>query len=58
MRVVGEHELEPTDQGTRLRSRFTVVGEAPGIEQYFEQKLDEEFDNLETALRTDLVDDS
>ena len=57
MHVVGEHELEPTDRGTRLRSRFTVEGEAPGIEQYFEQKLDNEFDNLETALRNDLADD-
>ena len=58
MHVVGEHELEPTDRGTRLRSRFTVEGEAPGIEQYFEQKLDEEFDNLETALRADTADES
>ena len=57
MHVVGEHELEPTDQGTRLRNRFTVEGEAPGIEQYFEQKLDEEFDNLETALRADVAEE-
>ncbi|HET7323837.1 MAG TPA: SRPBCC family protein [Halococcus sp.] len=58
VRVVGEHELEPTEEGTRLRNRFTVDGEAPGIEQYFEKKLDEEFDNLETALRDDLAADS
>lgn len=56
--VIGEHELEPTDRGTRLDNRLTVEGEAPGIEQYFEQRLDDEFDNLETALRSDLTDDS
>ena len=55
--VVGEHELEPINQGTRLNSRFTVESTVPGIEQYFEQKLDGEFDNLETALRTSLADD-
>ena len=58
VRVVGEHELEPTDQGTRLSTRFTVEGKAPGIEQYFEQRLDDEFDNLQTALRNDLADES
>lgn len=56
--VIGEHELEPTDRGTRIDNRFTVEGEAPGVEQYFEQRLDDEFDNLETALRNDLTDDS
>lgn len=58
VRVIGEHKLQPTDEGTRLRNRFTVEGEVPGIEQYFEKKLDEEFDNLETALRNDIDTDS
>lgn len=57
LNVIGEHELEPTDGGTRLDNRFTVEGEAPGIEEYFEQQLDNEFDNFETALRNDLTDD-
>lgn len=58
VRVVGEHELEPTDRGTRLSNRITVEGEVPGVERYFELKLDDEFDNLEAALRNDLVGES
>jgi carbon monoxide dehydrogenase subunit G len=58
VRVVGEHDLEPTDRGTCLSNRLTVEGEAPGIERYFEQQLDKEFDNLETALQNDLTDNS
>lgn len=54
MRVVGEHELEPTDDGTRLTNRFTVEGRVPGVERYFKRNLETEFDNLEDALLEDL----
>jgi len=50
MHVRGEHELDETDGGTRLTSRFTVDGRLPGVERYFEGRLDEELDNLEAAL--------
>lgn len=55
MRVVGEHELTPHDGGTRLTNRFTVDGKLPGVEKYFERNLDGELDNLEAALRRDVV---
>jgi carbon monoxide dehydrogenase subunit G len=52
LRVVGEHELEPTDEGgTRLTNRFVVEGKLPGVEGFFERNLDEELDNLERRLR-------
>jgi carbon monoxide dehydrogenase subunit G len=54
MRVVGEHELEPTEKGTRLTNRFTVDGRLPGVERYFKRNLEDEFDNLEDALYEDL----
>ena len=54
MRVVGEHDLEATeDGGTRLRNRFTVEGKMPGIERFFKRNLDGELDNLETAIRNE-----
>ncbi|MFC5970419.1 CoxG family protein [Halomarina salina] len=55
MRVVGEHELTPHGDGTRLTNRFTVDGKLPGVEKYFERNLDGELDNLEDALRRDLA---
>lgn len=55
MRVVGEHELEPTDGGTRLTNRFVVEGKLPGVERYFERNLDGELDNLEAAIREELA---
>ncbi|MFB6137886.1 MAG: SRPBCC family protein [Halobacteriaceae archaeon] len=53
--VVGEHELEPADGGTRLRSRFTVDGRLPGVERFFEANLDAELERLERALQTQLA---
>ncbi|WP_136716058.1 CoxG family protein [Halorientalis salina] len=54
MRVVGEHELEPIDGGTRLITRFTVDGKLPGVERYFKRNMDEELHNIEQALLDDL----
>ena len=51
MRVVGEHELEATDGGSRLTNRFVVDGRLPGVERYFRKNLDGELDNLERAIR-------
>lgn len=50
-RVNGEHELVRTDGGTRLTNRFMVDGKVPGVESFFEGRLDGELDNLEAALR-------
>jgi carbon monoxide dehydrogenase subunit G len=54
MRVQGEHELEPTDGGTRVVNRFLVDGRLPGVERFFQGNLDEELENLEAALREEL----
>jgi carbon monoxide dehydrogenase subunit G len=51
LRVIGEHELSETEEGSRLVNRFTVDGKVPGIERYFKKNLDRELDNLEAALR-------
>ena len=51
MRVVGEHELEATAEGSRLTNRFTVEGRVPGVENYFADNLDAELTNLENAIR-------
>jgi carbon monoxide dehydrogenase subunit G len=51
MRVVGEHDLEAVGEGTRLTNRFTVEGKLPGVERFFKRNLDDELDNLETAIR-------
>lgn len=53
-RVVGEHNLESVDGGTRLTTRFVVDGRLPGVERFFESSLDSELDNLEAALYADL----
>jgi carbon monoxide dehydrogenase subunit G len=52
LRVVGEHELEPTENGSRLSNRFVVEGKLPGVEGFFQRNLDEELDNLERKIRT------
>jgi carbon monoxide dehydrogenase subunit G len=52
--VVGEHEFEPIDGGTRLTNRFVVDGKLPGVERFFESRLDGELNNLAAALRADL----
>ncbi len=54
MRVVGEHELEEHEGGTRLTTRFVVDGRLPGVERFFERRLDAELENLEAALFADL----
>jgi len=54
MRVVGEHEVVPTDEGCELVNRFRVEGKLPGVERYFKRNLDGELDDLEAALRADL----
>ena len=51
MRVVGEHEIEPTSNGSRVTSRFVVDGKLPGIESYFKKNLDRELGNLERELK-------
>ncbi len=53
LRVVGEHDIEATDGGTRLHNRFTVEGKMPGVEQFFKRNLDDELDNLERAINED-----
>jgi len=53
MRVIGEHDLEPLDGGTRLTNQFTVEGKVPGVERFFKRNLDGELDNLETAIRNE-----
>lgn len=52
--VVGEHELEAIEGGTRLTSRFVVDGRLPGVERFFESRLDDELENLEAALLANL----
>lgn len=54
LHVRGEHDLEATEDGTRLTNRFTVEGKVPGVERFFERNLDDELDNLEAAIRADL----
>jgi carbon monoxide dehydrogenase subunit G len=50
MDVVGTHELVELDGGTRLVNTFVVDGSVPGVERFFRRNLDDELDNLETAL--------
>lgn len=52
--VIGEHELQATDDGAKLTNRFTVEGKLPGIERFFKRNLDSELRNLERALQEDL----
>lgn len=56
-RIEGEHEFTATENGTRVTNQLTIDGSVPGIETYFEGHLDEELDNLETAIRTELEND-
>lgn len=54
MNVIGEHELEESDGGTRLTNRFTVEGKLPGVERFFDRSLDGELENLRRAIEADL----
>ncbi|ERG94513.1 SRPBCC family protein [Haloquadratum walsbyi] len=53
MNVTGEHTIERNETGdiTRLINEFVVDGRVPGVERYFKRNLDDELDNLESALR-------
>lgn len=51
--VEGEHELTETEEGTAVRSRFSVDGELPGVERHFERAVDRELSNLVAAVETD-----
>lgn len=56
VRVVGEHELTPTETGTRLTNTFTVEGRIPGVERFFKKNLEAEFENLEDGLEAFLAE--
>jgi carbon monoxide dehydrogenase subunit G len=58
LHVVGEHRLTSSDGKTHVTNQFAVEGEVPGIERYFEQNFDDELENLETTVRTELETDS
>lgn len=55
MHVTGEHELIPTESGTRLVNRFVVEGRVPGVERFFKHNIDSELDNLRDALERHLA---
>jgi carbon monoxide dehydrogenase subunit G len=46
MDVVGEHELTETETGCRVRNRFVVDGKLPGVERFFESRIDDEIGNI------------
>ena len=50
MTVTGEHELTETEDGCRVRNRFVVDGKLPGVEQFFERNVDDEFENIRKAV--------
>lgn len=54
MNVTGEHILSATDSGTQLTNNFTVDGRLPGVEKFFNRRLDDELLNLKTAIEQDL----
>lgn len=54
MNVTGEHILSATDSGTQLTNKFTVDGRLPGVEKFFNRRLDDELLNLKTAIEQDL----
>jgi carbon monoxide dehydrogenase subunit G len=54
MRVVGEHTLEATEDGTRVSNSFVVDGKLPGVERFFKRNMDAELQNVEDAMLEDL----
>jgi len=46
MEVTGRHSLEPTETGCRVTNRFIVNGNVPGVETFFERRIDDEIENL------------
>jgi carbon monoxide dehydrogenase subunit G len=55
MEVTGEHILESTDTGCRVTNRFVVNGKVPGVEKFFQKRIDKEIDNLFDMLEDELV---
>jgi len=53
--VEGEHELTALENGTRVRSRFSVDGKLPGVERYFERNIDAELSNLLASIDAEAV---
>lgn len=53
-RVIGEHELTDVDGETELRLSFSVDGRVPGVERFFKKNIDDQLENLEQAILTDL----
>jgi carbon monoxide dehydrogenase subunit G len=54
MRVVGEHTLEATEDGTRVTNSFVVDGKLPGVERFFKRNMDKELQNVENAMLEEL----
>jgi len=54
-RVIGEHELVETAEGTELHNTFTVEGRLPGVETFFKRNIDDELENLERAILDDVA---
>jgi carbon monoxide dehydrogenase subunit G len=54
MEVTGEHILESTDTGCRVTNRFVVNGKVPGVEKFFQRRIDAEIDNLFSMLTGEL----
>lgn len=46
MDVTGEHTLEPSEAGCRIRNRFVVDGKIPGVERFFKRNIDGEIENI------------
>ncbi|AZH25530.1 CoxG family protein [Haloplanus aerogenes] len=56
MRVVGEHELQETDDGCKVTIRFRVQEKLPGVERFFKANIDDEIQNLIDALKRSVGD--
>lgn len=55
LHVTGEHTIEATETGCHLINEFVVEGRLPGVERFFKRNLDDELNNLERALQTDVT---
>ncbi|MFT4883466.1 MAG: carbon monoxide dehydrogenase subunit G [Natronomonas sp.] len=55
MEVTGEHILESTDTGCQVTNRFVVNGKVPGVEKFFQKRIDEEIDNLFQMLEDEFA---
>lgn len=52
MDVTGEHELTETETGCRVRNRFVVEGNLPGVERFFKRNIDEQIENIMALVPT------